>query len=263
MRELRFMDVTASELKDPVGILGLPGIGNVGRIAIEALIQALDAPPLLEFYSEDFPPRIIVRDGLSEFPKSSIHLYRAAPDEPHDLLLLTADHQPSSGKGVFDYADYVANYFNDMNIKEVFALAAYEQSYTEFFKIYPRPPRVFVSASSQHLLEKITALPGTVSTSEGVISGANGFIPSWAAKMYGLEGACFLGETMGAIKADFRASREILQKIASLLGMKSNLDLLDDQVARVIEFIEWARKEIEQRSGFEENGDRPLDRYIG
>ncbi|MFW9918844.1 MAG: PAC2 family protein [Candidatus Thorarchaeota archaeon] len=263
MRELRFMDIDVSSLKSPVAILGLPGIGNVGRIAVDALIQALDAPPLLEFYSEDFPPRIIVRDGISEFPKSTIHLYRAAPDEPHDLLLLTADHQPSSGKGVFDYADYVAGIFNDMNIREVFALAAYEQSYEEFFKVYPSPPRVFISASSQLLLEKIAALDGTILTREGVISGANGFIPSWAAKRYGADGACILGETMGVIKADFRASREIMQKIAELLGLKSNLDLLDEQASRVADFIEWAKKEIEQRAGFAEDGDSPPDSYIG
>ncbi len=263
MRELRFMDLDASSLKNPVGIIGLPGIGNVGRIAVEALIQTLGAPSLLEFYSDDFPPRIVVRDGISEFPTSTIHLYKAAPDEPHDLLLLTADHQPSSGKGVFDYADYVANFFNDMNIREVFALAAYEQSYAEFFKVYPSPPRVYVSASSQQLLDRISVLEGTVATKEGIISGANGFIPSWAAKRYGVEGACFLGETMGVIKADFRASREIMQKIAALLGLKTNLDLLDDQVSRVVDFIEWAKKEIEQRSGLDDNGDRPLDSYIG
>jgi len=257
------MDVDISSLKDPVAIMGLPGIGNVGRIAVEALIEALNAPSLLEFYSDDFPARVVVRDGISEFPKSSIHLYKSAPDEPHDLLLLTADHQPASGKGVFDYADYVAGFFNDIGINEIFALAAYEQSYSEFFNVYPAPPRVFVSASSQRLLDKITTLDGIVTTREGVISGANGFIPSWAAKRYGLEGACFLGETMGVIKADYRASREIMQKLAFLLGIKSNLDLLDEQVLRVNDFIDWAKKEIEQRSGLDENGDSPSDQYIG
>lgn len=263
MRNIRYMDVESSDLKSPIAVLGLPGIGNVGRISVDALIEALGAQKLIEFYSEDFPSQITVRDGISHFPKSSIHLYRAAPDESHDLLLLTADHQPTSGKGVFDYADYVVNLFTEYKISEVYALAAYEQSYAEFFKSYPSPPRIFVSASSDALLEKISALDGIVPTRQGVINGANGFIPAWAAERYGMEGACFLGETMGVIKADFRASREILQKIGSLLELKTNLDLLDEQALKVNDFIEWAMKEIDQRSGLEGTSDNPPDNYIG
>lgn len=263
MRELRLMDVDADGLKNPVGILGLPGIGNVGRIAVEALIATLNAPPFLEFYCDDFPARIIVNEGISEFPKSSIHLYRAAPDEPHDIFLLTADYQPASGKGVFDYADYVSKIFSKMKIKELFALAAYEQSYTDFFDVYPSPPRVYISASSQSLLDKISELQGTILTKEGVISGANGFIPSWAAKMYGLDGACLLGETMGVIKADYRASKEIMHKIANLLGLKADLNILNSQVEQVISFIEWAKQELENRTGLNDSSDKPSDQYIG
>ncbi|MHA2424442.1 MAG: PAC2 family protein, partial [Candidatus Thorarchaeota archaeon] len=184
MREFRHMDIDNSSLKNPVAIIGLPGIGNVGRIAIEALIESLDASPVLDFYSDDFPARVIVREGLSQFPKSSILLYRAAPDEPHDLLFLTADHQPASGKGVFDYAEFVVDHFHNLNVKEIYALAAYEQGYTEFFKSYPSPPRIFVSASSSDLLHRIETIDGMIPTKEGVITGANGFIPAWAATRY-------------------------------------------------------------------------------
>ncbi|MFW9953143.1 MAG: PAC2 family protein [Candidatus Thorarchaeota archaeon] len=263
MREIKYIDISASNLRDPVAILGLPGIGNVGRIAVEALIEALQAPPVLDFYSDDFPARVIVKDGLSQFPKSTIHLYRAAPDEPHDVLLLTADHQPGSGKGVFEYADYVVAQFNELKVKEVYALAAYEQGYSEFFQAYPSPPRIFVSASSPRMLEKIELMEGTIPTKDGVISGANGFIPAWAATKYGLEGACLLGETLGIIKLDYRASREVMQKAAQLIGLKMDIDILDDHVEQVIEFIEWAMKEIDRRATQSDEGESPSDHYIG
>ena len=263
MREFRHMDIDGSTLKKPVAIIGLPGIGNVGRIAIDALIESLDATKVLEFYSDDFPSRVLVRDGISQFPKSSIYLYRAAPDEPHDVLLLTADHQPSSGKGVFDYAEYVVDHFHNLKVEEIYALAAYEQGYSEFFKSYPPPPRIFVSASSSEILDRIESLDGVIPTKEGVITGANGFIPAWASTRYNVASACLLGETLGIIKIDYRASREVLKKVTELIGLKPEFDILDDRVEQVTEIIEWAMKEMKQRALQGDNSETAQDRYIG
>lgn len=259
----KFMDINSATLRSPIAILGLPGIANVGKIAVETLANMLDASRVMDFFSNDFPPQVFVRDGIARFPKSSIFMYRAAPDEPHDIVFLTADFQPATGGGVFEYADFVVKEFTSFGVKEVYALAAYETGYKEFFDSYPDPPRVFISASSNDLLTRISSVAGTIATKEGVVNGANGFIPAWAASMYDMDGACLLGETLGLIKADFRAARSVLEKISSLLDLNLDLAIMDDEVARVIEFIEWAKNEISQRGVSEEDGQSPHDRYIG
>jgi proteasome assembly chaperone (PAC2) family protein len=260
----RFVDVEPSSLRAPVAVIGLPGIANVGRIAVETLTRVLDAEHIIDFYSNDFPPRVFVKDGLTQFPKSSVHLYRAAPDEPHDVLILSADFQPSSSAGVFEYADFFVQELVNMNVKELYALAAYEQGYEEFFNSYPAPPRTYISASSEELLERISAIEGTVTTREGVINGANGFIPAWAATMYDMEGACLLGETLGIIKLDYRAAKRVLEILASLIGLSTEFESISDNVSQVVQFIEWARNEISQKgSYFEGSRESPPDRYIG
>lgn len=259
----RFIDLDESSLKAPIGIVGLPGIANVGKIALETLTHVLDATHVMDFFSNDFPPRVIVQKGISKCPKSSIHLYRAAPDEPHDLFLVTADFQPASGAGVFEYADYVAGEFAKFGVKELYSLAAYEQGYQEYFTQFPSPPRVFTSASSKELLDKITQSDGMVATEEGVVVGANGIIPAWAASVYNMEGACLLGETIGVIKADYRAARILLQKLSSLIGIKAHFDIIDTEVERVVEFIKWAMEEIAQKGPLSEEAENPSDRYIG
>ena len=259
----RFIDLDDSSLKAPIGIVGLPGIANVGKIALETLTQVLDATHIVDFFSNDFPPRVIVQKGLSHCPKSTIHLYNAAPDEPHDLLLLTADFQPASGNGVFEYADYVASEFTKFGVKEMYALAAYEQGYQEYFKHYPSLPRIYTSAGSNELLQKITQSDGTIATEEGVIVGANGIIPAWAASVYSMEGACLLGETIGVIKADYRAARILLQKLKNLVGIKAHFDVIDTEVDKVVEFIDWAKDEIVQKGHPSEDTESPSDRYIG
>jgi proteasome assembly chaperone (PAC2) family protein len=259
----RFKDVDDKLLKDPVAVVGLPGIASVGKIAVETLSKVLNAEHVMDFFSSDFPPRIAVHDGIAHFPKSSIHLYRAASDEPNDVLILSADFQPASSQGVFEYADFVIREFEALGVKEVYALAAYEQGYQDFFSLYPEDPRVFISASSQKLLERIIAIQGTVATKDGIVSGANGFIPAWASSMYNMESACLLGETLGMIKLDYRAAQTVLEKIGGLLGLKARFDVIDDDVIRVVEFLEWAKKEIKQRGVSAERDESPRDRYIG
>ncbi|MHA1637144.1 MAG: PAC2 family protein [Candidatus Thorarchaeota archaeon] len=259
----KFMDLDTSSLKDPIAIIGLPGIGNVGVVAIETLKDILDAKPMMDFFSEHFPARIFVKGGIARFPKSTIYLYRCAPAEPHDLVFLTADFQPTSAEGVFQYAEFVCKEFDGLGVKRVIALAAFEQEYTNFFSHFPSTPRVYVSTSSEETLEKVLSMDGTAMISDGVVNGANGVIPSWAATMYNMTGTCLLGETPGMIKVDYRASREVLGRISSLVGIELPYDILEDSANKVTEFIEWARKEIESKRSPQDSEQNPSDHYIG
>ncbi|MHA1135520.1 MAG: PAC2 family protein [Candidatus Thorarchaeota archaeon] len=259
----RFIEIEEDSLKSPIGITALPGIANVGKIAIETLSQLLRAEHLMDLFSKDFPPRVLVRKGIAAIPKTTIHLYRAAPDEPNDLLFLTADFQPSSGTGVYEYADFVAKEFEKMGVSILYSLAAYEQDYEQYFKFYPKEPRLYVSASSEELLARLSDSPHAVVAEESVIVGANGVIPTWAASMYNMEGACILGETLGVIKADYRAAKTILEKLIDLVGIDVDLDIMTPHISKVIEFIEWARKEIARKAETTDDGENPSDMYIG
>lgn len=259
----KFMDLDETSLKNPVVLVGLPGIGNVGVVAIETLKDILDAQPVMDFFSEYFPARIFVKEGMARFPKSTIHLYRCAPDEPHDLIFLTADFQPATAEGVFAYAEFVCKEFDALGVKRVIALAAFEQEYTDFFSHFPKTPRVYISTSSEETLEKVLSMDGTAMIRDGVINGANGVIPTWAATMYNMTGTCLLGETPGMIKMDYRASRQVLGRISSLVGIELPYDILEDSANKVTEFIEWARKEIESKRTPHDSEDNPSDHYIG
>jgi len=259
----RFMEVGEESLKAPVAIVALPGIANVGKIAIETLSQILRAEHFMDLFSKDFPPRVLVRKGIASIPKTTLHLYRAAPDEPHDILFLTADFQPSTSTGVYEYADFVAKEFEKLGVTILYSLAAYEQDYEEYFKSYPNDPRIYVSANSEKLLASISDSPQAVVTEAGAIVGANGVIPAWAASMYNMDGACILGETLGVIKADYRAAKAILERIVDMVGISVDLDIMTPHITKVIEFIEWARKEIVRKSETDADGENPSDMYIG
>jgi proteasome assembly chaperone (PAC2) family protein len=263
MYHRRYLEVPENSLKAPVALVGLPGIANVGKIAIETLAHVLDAEHMMDFFSKDFPPRVFVNNGISTIPKSIVYIYRAAPDELHDLLLLSADYQPTTSNGVYEYADFIAGEFSALGVKEIYALAAYEQNYEEYFNSYPKPPRIFVSASSEELLGKISAMSNIIITQEGGIVGANGVIPIWAATLYNMDGACLLGETLGVIKADYRAAKSVLETTIDILGIKANFDNMDEEISKVVQIIEWAKHEIAQKKEPSEDDGSPSDLYIG
>lgn len=253
----------ADSLRNPIAVVGFPGIGSVGKIAVETLAKVLGAQQAMEFFSKESPSRILVKNGISHLPRSEMYFYKAAPDETSDLIILTADAQPSSDEGVYEYADYITKEFNRLGVKSVYALAAYEQEYSTFFSHYPAPPRIFVSASSESNRDRICELTGLVAIEKGVITGANGVVPTYASTIYNMDGVCLLGETMGIIRTDYRAAQKLLQKFVEIIGLRANFDMLDEPALKVIEIIEWAGKEIQQKANEKEEDETPPDRYIG
>ena len=52
-------------LKSPILIEGLPGMGNVGKIAVDFLIEALEAEKFLDLDSYHLPNSVFIgEDGL-------------------------------------------------------------------------------------------------------------------------------------------------------------------------------------------------------
>ena len=62
------------KLKNPVLIEGLPGIGNVGKVAVDFMIEDLNAEKCCDFSSYSLPPSVFVNEkSLVELP--TIEMY--------------------------------------------------------------------------------------------------------------------------------------------------------------------------------------------
>src|SRR3989338_384797 len=65
---------TLPVLHNPLLIEGLPGIGNVGKIAEDYLIEEIDAKLLYSFFSYKFPHSVFVNEkNLIEMPKLELY----------------------------------------------------------------------------------------------------------------------------------------------------------------------------------------------
>ncbi|RQW77125.1 MAG: proteasome assembly chaperone family protein, partial [Methanothrix sp.] len=55
----RIKEVT---LKDPILIEGLPGVGHVGKLVADHMVEELHAEKIIEIYSPHFPPQVMVKE---------------------------------------------------------------------------------------------------------------------------------------------------------------------------------------------------------
>src|SRR2546423_12356484 len=68
------------QLQSPYLICGFPGSGYIGKIAVDHLIQELDAKHLADIYSTSFPPQVLIKtNGIAELMKNSIFYAEKKP----------------------------------------------------------------------------------------------------------------------------------------------------------------------------------------
>ena len=73
------------KLKNPILIEGLPGIGNVGKLAVEHLIDSINATKFADMYSKDFPPQVFINpDGTTELVKNEFFYWKAKNKNQRD-----------------------------------------------------------------------------------------------------------------------------------------------------------------------------------
>ena len=110
IRIIKHTDLKAEDFIRPICILGMPGIADVGKFAIDSLIGQLNAKNLIDIIFDDYPAGAIVDDSLLSAPKAEI-LYWKDPNELRDLMLITADAQSLTPKGIYKISKHLYSPF--------------------------------------------------------------------------------------------------------------------------------------------------------
>lgn len=193
-------------LKSPIFVQGLPGIGNVGKIAAYLLIKFCGAKPFAELYAPFFPDYVSVDpDGVCQLPK---YQFYASSMEKNDFIIMTGDTQPS-------FEDVVAHYDLCGDIVK-FALK-YDCSLVITMGGVPSSENkneVYVAATSPRLVREFAEKGASIY--RGRIVGATGLMLG-IAKENGLDGACLLGATTG-FGADRGAGFSVFKLLTKALG---------------------------------------------
>src|SRR3972149_5241016 len=112
------------KLDDPTFVQGLPGIGNVGKLAAEHLKDELKAGKFAEIYSKDFPPQVLVLDD-GQIRLVQNEMYYVKRGKGKDLVILVGDYQGLTPDGQYELADFVLKELKKLGVLRVFTLGGY------------------------------------------------------------------------------------------------------------------------------------------
>jgi uncharacterized protein (TIGR00162 family) len=194
-------------LENPVFIQGLPGFGNVGRIAAHMLVKSWGAKPFAELYSPTFPDYVSVSSkGICHLPR---YVFYSAKVENSSYIIMTGETQPS-------FEDVLAHYQVCGEIIECI-----EKWGCRFLITVGGVPltdnkvQVYVAGTSSRLATEFME-KGAVIYSRGKIVGGTGLTLALA-KEKGLQGVCLLGSTTG-FKSDREAGLVTFKFLMKALG---------------------------------------------
>ncbi|MFW9781902.1 MAG: PAC2 family protein, partial [Candidatus Heimdallarchaeota archaeon] len=214
IRIINHASLSKEDFTAPICILGMPGIADVGKFALDSLIGQLDGKNLMDIIVDDYPAGAIVDDSMLSAPKAEI-LYWKDPKKLRDIMLITADAQSLTPKGIYRISNFITEIIYQYGIKLIIALGAYPVSAR---KIVSKIPIVYASSTNRELLQNYLQEGNCQKIQKGVIIGANGLIPTLAKARFNIDGLVFLAETDNVALinediTDLRASITLLEML--------------------------------------------------
>lgn len=226
------------KLKDPIFVEGLPGVGNVGKLAAEHLVDQLKAVKFVEMFSKYFPPQVLVTDAGTIRLVSNELFYVMRPQMKNDLVIMTGDYQGLTPEGQYALADRTLQIIKELGVNRIYTLGGYGLG-----KMIEKP-RVLGAASDLELVDEMKTFGVTFSKGEpgsGIV-GASGLLLGLG-NLYGMRSVCLMGETSGYF-VDPKGAQAVLEVLAKILGV--TIDFSDlEQKAQQIDAITSKLKEIE------------------
>lgn len=240
-------------LRDPILVEGLPGVGNVGKLAAEHLIDELKATKFATLISKFFPPQVLVKEnGIIKLVCNEFY-YLKRKDKKRDLMMLVGDYQGLTPEGQYALSWEVLDIVQAFGVKKIFTLGGYG------IGKMVEEPRVLGAATSKGLVDEMKKHGVVFQEGEpgsGIV-GASGLLLGLGV-LRGIEAVCLMGETSGYF-VDPKSARKVLTALCSALEVTIDFAALENKAAQ-IDKITSRFKEIEK-----DLSDTKADdlRYIG
>jgi len=230
----KIIELEKPKLKNPVFIEGLPGVGNVGRIAAGYLAEELNAKKFADLLSSHFMPFVLLHQSSAvHVLKNEFYYWKAKNKDQRDLIILIGDSQSMDPEGHYEIVETVLDYVKKSGVKELFTLAGL--SVGEQIKT----PKVVGAVSDPELAKKYQKYGIDFDTGArvGTIAGASGLLLGMG-RYYGIKGVCLLGETVGfPLIPDPKSAEVVLKVLAKILNVKVDLSKLQKKIKEMEEFI--------------------------
>ncbi len=242
------------KLKKPILIEGLPGMGYVGKLAAEHLVEELNAKKFAELRSPYFPHHVHMEPGgVLRLVRNEFY-YASA--NGRDMIILVGDAQATSPEGHYEITNKVLDLAEELKVSQIFTLGGYATGRYSRAK-----PKVIGAVNHDELIKVFRKHGVKIEKSAGPIIGISGLLLGLG-KLRGMKGACLLGETHGML-VDHRSAQSVLETLTSILGIKVDMSRLEQRAKKTEHLISRIQKEQKLREQRAKRQEEEEVSYIG
>ena len=239
------------KLNNPILFVGLPGIGLVGKIAIDYLVKELTPKPKIfaKIYSDTFPPAVHVKNSILEIITDDIYLYS---EKKRDYLFLVGPVQPTLANVLnsfqhYEFSEKISEFSKKYNVKEIYTFAGLNVGNKRINEV----PKVYGVSSDETTKKKLSKqkiknLIIEKNTKDSLVSGVAGLLPGIAYYKYNIPGICVMGETSGNLTfGDHGSAKKTLEIINKLFPeLKFDLKKISADAKKIEESFNLISKKI-------------------
>ncbi|MGC8567866.1 MAG: PAC2 family protein [Candidatus Micrarchaeia archaeon] len=246
---------------NPILIAGLPGIGNVGKIAVDYIRKELKAERYATIYSKYFPQYVVMlKNGLVRMGSNTIYYVNTHKKIGSDLLLFTGDFQSASTDGQYKINSKIIEFFkNRLSGKFVYTIGGYASG-----EQAPKQHKVFANATSQKVIEEFKDTGAIFNKTSGTIIGSAGMLIGFA-KLNKMNGICLMGETGFNTTYDMEAAEKVISLLSKKIKIKIDTTELKERAKQYQSQIdalagiseESLEEQVPQYPAYPENMPKP------
>lgn len=258
MKETKVYIEDQIELKNPILIEGLPGLGLVGKLSAEHLISELKAKKFGELYSPDFPPQVMIQeDATIRMRRNEFYYWKAKKSNQKDLIILVGDDQGLTVQAQYAICDIILDTVENYNTKMIYTLGGYG------LQKVSKEPGVFGAVTHKNLIREFKKYNVIFQKVPGAIVGAAGLLLGLG-KLRDIKGICLMGETHGNY-IDAKAAKNVLKVVSQSLNLDIGYSDLDKKAKETEEMLSkleaLQRRQIKALPKLPEEREGPLS-YI-
>ncbi len=253
MKETLAKEIKKVELKSPVLVEGLPGLGIVGKIAVRHLVKHLKAEKFAYIYSPHFPYFVLVnKKGNVRLLRGTFYFWKNKNGD-NDFIFFTGDSQAQTIEGQYEISDRILEFAGRHDVKMVVTIGGYRMEAQE-------KPKVIAAATTPDFLDRALKAGAEVSPTGSPIVGTAGLILGLS-HFRKIDALCLLGETRGYLP-DPKSARSVLEILQSMFNFDANLQGLDEEIAKADKMVTRLQKIEEKRASEAEETRKEEDKKV-
>lgn len=221
-------------LENPVIVEGFPGIGLVGNIASQHLIDELDMEYIGSMESKYFPPIAVLFNGIINMP---VRIYES---KEYNIITVISDI-PIHPTISYEVSKVLMDWAQSINVKEIVSIAGIATMSSE--------EKVFGAATNDDMLNRIKDHVEIFQV--GTISGISGSVMT-ECFMRNVPAISMLGET-NSPNPDPRAAASVIKVLNIIYDLPIDTDNLMEQA----EQIEIELQKLAEQVKTSEEGEQP------